>query len=39
MVTESLHINPFSQDITDSDTEYVNEETIIIDGDKEIDEI
>ena len=39
MVTESLHINPFSRDITDSDTEYVNEETIIIDGDKEIDEI
>ena len=36
---ESLHINPFSRDITDSDMEDANEETNIIESDEGIDEI
>ena len=39
LTDESLHINPFSRDITDSDMEGANEETNIIESDEEIDEI
>ena len=39
LTDESLHINPFSRDITDSDMEDANEETSIIESDGEIDEI
>ena len=35
----SLHINPFSRDIADTDMEDANEETNIIESDEEIDEI
>ena len=39
LTDESLHINPFSRDITDSDVEDAIEETYIIESDEEIDEI
>ena len=39
LTDESLHINPFSRDITDSDVEDSNDETSIIESDEEIDEI
>ena len=35
---ESLHINPFFRDITDSDMEDAGDETNTIVSDKEIDE-
>ena len=35
----SLHINPFSRDISGSDMEDANEETNIIESDEEIGEI
>ena len=35
----SLHMNPFSRDISDSDMEDANEETNIIESDEEIGEI
>ena len=39
LTDDSLHINPFSRDITDSDVEDAHEETNIIESDEEIDEI
>ena len=36
---ESLHINPFSWNITDSDIEDANQEANVIESDEEIDEI
>ena len=36
---ESLHNDPFSRDITDSDMDDANEETNMIESDEEIDEI
>ena len=39
LTDENLHINPFSRDITYPDMEDANEETNIIWGDEEIDEI
>ena len=38
LTDESLHINPFCRDITDSDMEDAGEETNTIESDKEIDE-
>ena len=39
LTDESLHSNPFSRDITDSDIEDANEEANIIESDEEIDKI
>ena len=39
LTDESLRINRFSRDITDSDMKDANEETSIIESDEEIDDI
>ena len=39
LTDESLRINRFSPDITDSDMKDANEETNIIESDEEIDDI
>ena len=39
LTDESLHINPFFRDNTDSDMEVANEEINIIESDEETDEI
>ena len=39
LTDESLRINRFSRDITDSDMTDANEETSIIESDEEIDDI
>ena len=39
LTNKSLHINPFSRDIIDSDIEDANEKSNIIESDEEIDEI
>ena len=39
LTEESLRINRFSGDITDSDMKDANEETNIIESDEEIDDI
>ena len=39
LTDESLRINRFSRDITDSDMKDANEETNIIESDEEIDDI